>query len=125
VTLYLLILVAGPRLPQNVRLLSVATPFELSGPVPSDHSVQSELSSIPHSRYTFYTASHEEPGARSRAIEILRWAFSSSRLIDIDVQSDIMSDVSKYEVFEDILTKATADLPGDNKIPIVICEHFS
>jgi len=105
---------------QKVRILSVATPFELSGPVSSGHSVQSE---IPQSRYTSYTVAHEVPEARSLAIEHLRWAFSSSRLIDIDVQSDIMSDVSKYEAFEDLLTKAAADL-GEKNVPIVLCECF-
>ncbi|OAX42283.1 hypothetical protein K503DRAFT_863198 [Rhizopogon vinicolor AM-OR11-026] len=107
-------------LAQKVRVFSVAAPFELSGPVPSDHSVQSELSGILQSRYTSYTAAHEQPEARSRAIETLKWAFSNSRLIDIDVQCDIMSDVSKYETFEDLLTKATADLPADKKVPIVL-----
>jgi hypothetical protein len=103
----------------------VATPFELSGPVPSDQSIESESSGIPQSRYTSYTTAHEELEVRSRAVEALRWAFSNSRLIDVDVQSDIMSDVSKYEAFEDLLTKVTADLPGDKKVPIVICKCFS
>jgi hypothetical protein len=100
----------------------VATPFELSGPVPSDQSIESQLSGIPKSRYTSYATAHEELEVRSRAVEALRWAFLNSRLIDIDVQSDIMSDVSKYEAFEDLLTKVTADLPGDKKVPIVICK---
>lgn len=106
-------------LTQNVRVLSVAAPFELSA-IPSDYSDHSESSGIPQSLYTSYTASHEAPGAKSQAIETLKWAFSNSRLVDIDVQSDIMSNVAKYEVFEDLLMKATADLPGDRKVPIVL-----
>ncbi|KAG0706090.1 hypothetical protein DFH29DRAFT_202999 [Suillus ampliporus] len=106
-------------LPQNVRVLSVAAPFELSGPIPSDYSAHSDPS-IPQSLYTSYAAAHEEPEARSQAIETLNWAFSNSRLIDIDVQSDVMSNVSKYEMFEDLLMKATVDLPGDKKVPIVL-----
>ncbi|KAG1890387.1 hypothetical protein F4604DRAFT_1710317 [Suillus subluteus] len=88
-------------LTQNVRVLSVAAPFELSA-IPSDYSDHSESSGIP------------------QLIETLKWAFSNSRLVDIDVQSDIMSNVAKYEVFEDLLMKATTDLPGDRKVPIVL-----
>ncbi|KAG1815961.1 uncharacterized protein BJ212DRAFT_1272154 [Suillus subaureus] len=106
-------------LTQNVRVLSVAAPFELSA-IPSDYSDHSESSGIPQSLYTSYTASHEALGAKSQAIETLKWAFSNSRLVDIDVQSDIMSNVAKYEVFEDLLMKATTDLPGDRKVPIVL-----
>ncbi|KAG2119509.1 uncharacterized protein F5147DRAFT_749964 [Suillus discolor] len=106
-------------LTQNVRILSVATPFELSA-IPSDYPDHSESSGIPQSFYTSYSASHEAPEARSQAIKTLRWAFSNSRLVDIDVQSDIMSNVAKYEVFEDILMKATAELPGDRKVSIVL-----
>lgn len=110
-------------LPQYVRILSIATPFDLSAPVPSDRSPQSVLSGIPQSRYASYAAAHEGPEARSQTIETLKWALSNSRLIDIDIQSDIMSDVSKYEVFEDLLTNATADF-GDKNVPIVLCEPF-
>lgn len=106
-------------LTQNVRILSVATPFELSA-IPSDYPDHSESSGIPQSFYTSYAASHEAPEARSQAIETLRWAFSNSRLVDIDVQSDIMSNVAKYEAFEDLLMKATAELPGDRKVSIVL-----
>ncbi|KAG1881423.1 hypothetical protein C8R48DRAFT_766456 [Suillus tomentosus] len=106
-------------LTQNVRILSVATPFELSA-IPSDYPDHSESFGIPQSFYTSYAASHEAPEARSQAIETLRWAFSNSRLVDIDVQSDIMSNVAKYEAFEDLLMKATAELPGDRKVSIVL-----
>jgi hypothetical protein len=106
-------------LTQNVRVLSVAAPFELSA-VPSDYSDHSELSGIPQSLYTSYTVSHEAPEAKSQAIETLKWAFSNSRLVDIDVQSDIMSNAAKYEGFEDLLMKSTTDLPGDRKVYIVL-----
>ncbi|KAG2146476.1 uncharacterized protein EDB93DRAFT_1086261 [Suillus bovinus] len=106
-------------LTQNVRVLSVAVPFDLSA-IPPDHPDLSESSGIPQSLYTSYTASHEAPEARSQAIETLKWAFSNSHLVDIDVQSDIMSNVAKYEVFEDLLMKATAELPGDRKVNLVL-----
>lgn len=105
---------------QNVRVLAVVAPFELGGPIPSGYSDHSESSGIPQSLYTSYAASHEAPEARSQAIETLKWAFSNSRLIDIDVQCDVMSNVAKYEAFEDLLMKATTDLPGDRKVPIVL-----
>ncbi|KAG2368338.1 hypothetical protein BDR07DRAFT_1448241 [Suillus spraguei] len=121
--LHFLILVTRLRLQssltQNVRVLSVAAPFELRV-IPSDYLDHSESSGIPQSLYTSYAASHEAPEARSQVIETLKWAFSNSRLVDIDVQSDIMSNVAKYEVFEDLLMKATTDLPGDRKVPIVL-----
>ncbi|KAG1737617.1 hypothetical protein EDB19DRAFT_1636796 [Suillus lakei] len=87
---------------QNVRVLAVVAPFELGGPIPSGYSDHSESSGIPQSLYTSYAASHEAPEARSQAIETLKWAFSNSRLIDIDVQCDVMSNVAKYEAFEDL-----------------------
>ncbi|KAG2150462.1 hypothetical protein DEU56DRAFT_851000 [Suillus clintonianus] len=101
----------------DVRVLSEAAPFELGGPIPSDYP---EPSGIPQHLHTSYADAHEAPEARSQVIETLKWAFSNSRLIDIDVQSDVMSNAAKYEVFEGILVKATNDIPGDKKVPIVL-----
>jgi hypothetical protein len=35
-----------------------------------------------------------------------------------------MSNAAKYEVFEDLLMKATTGLSGERKVPIVLCEYL-
>ncbi|KAJ7497398.1 hypothetical protein FB451DRAFT_1211335 [Mycena latifolia] len=94
----------------GVPILSLMVPFDLQ-------TAQSELppyvsgSSIPISLSTSFSKSTPE------AVASLKWALAQGRPVDIDVLT-ALSD-SAFEGFEDLLSKATADLPSGAP-PIII-----
>lgn len=57
--------------------------------------------------------------ATPESLPSLRSALELSRVVDLDVQGDITADQPLWDSFEDLLTKATADLPKPT--PLVLC----
>lgn len=55
-----------------------------------------------------------------QSIESLQFALANSRIVDIDVGVDLTASDAVWESFEDLLMKATADLP--QHAPIVLCK---
>jgi len=89
----------GPGVP----VLSLMVPFELQA---TQHELPSYTSglSIPISLSTSFSAVTPE------SIASLKWALSQGRPVDIDVHS-ALSDAA-FDGFEDLLSKAIADLPS-------------
>lgn len=53
------------------------------------------------------------------SVASLRWALEQGRPVDIDIQAPL-SEPQDLDAFEDLLTKAMADLP--NVPPIILCQ---
>jgi len=100
------------RLESGTPILSLVIPFRLED---AEHSIPSNLASsaVPFSFKTVFTKPTPN-GAAS-----LKWALSYGRPIDIDIQT-VMSD-SVLENFEEMLSKATADL---TKVPPIILSNW-
>ncbi|KAJ7076395.1 hypothetical protein B0H15DRAFT_790678 [Mycena belliarum] len=88
---------------QEIPILSLMVPFDLQGAQSNLPHYVTGLS-IPISLSTSFSKSTPE------AIANLKWALSQGRPVDIDVLA-ALSD-SAFEGFEDLLSKATADLPS-------------
>lgn len=71
--------------------------------------------SVPVSFYTSYTSSTPE------GISALKWALQQGRPVDIDVKISLTD--TKFEEFEDFLTKATDFPEGTTIPPIIICQY--
>jgi hypothetical protein len=93
-------------------IISVIVPFNLQGPVPTSLPSYLTTSKLNISLATAYTKTTPESFA------ILRWALEQNRPLDIDVQANMHDTEVVWESFEDLLTKATSDLPRAN--PIVL-----
>ncbi|EGO00008.1 hypothetical protein SERLA73DRAFT_52686 [Serpula lacrymans var. lacrymans S7.3] len=86
-------------------VLSLLVPFSLDGPVPTEPpSHLSDSANVPTALTTTFV------NAAPQGIDNLRWALKHSRVVDIDVQGDIMGNETVWETFEELLTKATVDL---------------
>ncbi|KAF9066170.1 hypothetical protein BDP27DRAFT_1331067 [Rhodocollybia butyracea] len=105
----------------NIPIVSVMVPFSLDSP--------DRPSSLP-TKYPFsFTTVFTRTGPNS--VENLKWALQQGRPVDIDIHADLTDDM--FESFEDLLTKATADVspvppiilsnllppPNDLELPIV------
>ncbi|TFK44800.1 hypothetical protein BDQ12DRAFT_717949 [Crucibulum laeve] len=91
------------------QIVSLVLPFDIDNPDTSLEAVLSN-SSVPISLSTVFTKSTPE------AVAGLRWALERNRPVDIDIQATLSDSV--LEGFEDMLTKATADL--ENTPPIIL-----
>ncbi|KAJ7091284.1 hypothetical protein C8R44DRAFT_955517 [Mycena epipterygia] len=95
----------------GVPILSLMVPFQLATAQQELPSYVSGLS-IPISLSTSFSQSNPE------AIASLKWALSQGRPVDIDVQAALSE--SAFEGFEDLLSKAIADL--QSVPPIIVCD---
>ncbi|KAH7925944.1 hypothetical protein BV22DRAFT_1112023 [Leucogyrophana mollusca] len=106
------------RAESDPQVLSVLLPFKLDA-VPSEIPYLPTSSKIPTTLATTFVT------ATPQAAESLNWALQHSRVVDVDVQADIMANDPLWETFEEVLTKATKDLPDDKKgVPIVLSNIF-
>lgn len=115
-------------LPQRIdlQILSVSVPFPLNGTPPTEPPSCLLGTNPPITLSTTFTSAAPE------AITNLRWALEHSRVVDVDVQSDVMASVaiggsSLYDTFEDLLTKATSPgphTPEKKRTPIVLSNIF-
>ncbi|KIK28015.1 hypothetical protein PISMIDRAFT_7955 [Pisolithus microcarpus 441] len=109
----------------DLPILSVSVPFSLAGTPPAEAPYLAETNP-PITLWTTYTSATPE------AITNLSWALKHGRAVDIDIQSDIMASSttggsSLYDIFEDLLTKATSPGPhatGNKRKPIVLSNIF-
>lgn len=101
----------------DIPIVSLLVPFSLETAPPAD--VPSYLSGSTKVRTSLATTFTKSTPDSAPA---LIWGLQHSRVVDIDVRSDLTESDALFESFEELLTVATKVPEGQKANPIILCK---